>query len=518
MNSNPAWSLEAGAFTLTLPGGLTRPDPGSRKVWGHTDYVLTLNRPDSSAWSGLPTRLVRRLSETQGLLNFGNFMGQATLLGHAIEVITPKLDPTAFECMLNDLIRCWANLPFEFESPAGTVCVDDFERSPVPYHQWLLLRAWVEGIGFPVSLEDEITRILNRIHHQVKAERQVLPIEKMTRASAVTVAGITPRPDRLAALPGDSRLHDTALGRVLGGRFPTQVDAERVVVSPDTPENRFVKHALDWMRQLNHAFQDAVETRAINHPLLAKADLIDDLLSGWLAHPVFRDISPFRHLPGQSMVLRRQEGYRGLHVGYLRLLSAVRLPGEPEAWQRILQLKDAATLYELWTFGCVINELVSLLGPPHSATTIREAPLSVALPHETRVSWRLDGAWIHAQFNRTFTRGPHGSYSVPLRPDITVEANGRRCVLDAKFKLDGGGWEDGLSEAEATREDLYKMHAYRDAIRDVESAWVLYPGEGTGKIHNREGSWIGVGTIPLKPGKPAPVLLRQMLSAFVAAN
>jgi hypothetical protein len=518
VSSDPAWCLEAGAFTLTLPGGLNRPDPGPGKVWGHTDYVLTLDRHDSSAWPGLPSRLVRRLSDTHGLLNFGNFLGQATLLGHTIEVITPKLDQAAFACMLNDLVRCWANLPFEFESPAGTVCADDFKRSPVPYHQWLLLRAWVEGDGFPVSLEDEITRILNRIHRQVKAERQVLPVEKMTRASAITVAGIAARPDRLAALPGGSRLHDTALGRVLGGRFPTLVEAERVVVSHDTPENRFVKHALDWMRQLNRAFQAVVEARAIQHPLLAAADRIDDLLTGWLAHPVFRDIGPFRGLPGQSMVLQRQEGYRGLHAGYLRLLSAARPPGEPEAWQRILQLKDAATLYELWTFRCVIDELASLLGPPHSAATIREAPLSVVLPHETRVSWRVDGTWIHACFNRTFNRDPHGSYSVSLRPDITVEANGRRCVLDAKFKLDGGGWGDELSEAEATREDLYKMHAYRDAIRGVESAWVLYPGEGTGQIYDREGSWIGVGTIPLKPGLPVPDLMRQVLSAFVAAN
>jgi predicted component of viral defense system (DUF524 family) len=62
--------------------------------------------------------------------------------------------------------------------------------------------------------------------------------------------------------------------------------------------------------------------------------------------------------------------------------------------------------------------------------------------------------------------------------------DGRRALhlFDLKYKLDGKTGEDGASDGRPKKDDIDKMHAYRDAIRDaafnrvVQTATILYPG------------------------------------------
>jgi predicted component of viral defense system (DUF524 family) len=117
---------------------------------------------------------------------------------------------------------------------------------------------------------------------------------------------------------------------------------------------------------------------------------------------------------------------------------------------------------------------------------------------------------------------------VPLRPDITLEIRGgdgpELHLFDAKFRVDqvnaiiseSGSPEDIDTEAAEERQgifergDLYKMHAYRDAITEARSVWILYPGD-VGRFFPVDGDPFqitpavqlpareGVGAIPLKP-------------------
>ena len=135
-------------------------------------------------------------------------------------------------------------------------------------------------------------------------------------------------------------------------------------------------------------------------------------------------------------------------------------------------------------------------------------------------------------FSRSRPRRRH-SYSVPLRPDITLLVpDGRKSHLhlfDAKFRVHGladvgfaGSDKDGDDEKAGERAgtfkrgDIYKMHAYRDAIPDARSVWILYPGgefrffgvpgggglSGSQAVSSPEGlpeTVEGVGAIPLAP-------------------
>jgi predicted component of viral defense system (DUF524 family) len=113
-------------------------------------------------------------------------------------------------------------------------------------------------------------------------------------------------------------------------------------------------------------------------------------------------------------------------------------------------------------------------------------------------------------FNRSFSKPQ--SYSVPLRPDITLELQDALHLFDAKLKRDfiPASTSDAVLEEEEQRAtyrrgDLYKMHTYRDAL-GAQSVWILFPGRNVGRVHFQPTDPqsvvgpCGVGALPLLPG------------------
>jgi len=136
---------------------------------------------------------------------------------------------------------------------------------------------------------------------------------------------------------------------------------------------------------------------------------------------------------------------------------------------------------------------------------------------------------IRLSYNWTFSRNRavSHSYSLPLRPDISLRIGGRLHLFDAKFRIEK--WEmpeaaESEAEDEAAQKpmesagyfkaaDIHKMHAYRDAISEggssPETVWVLYPGTSFAFYDRLQGfedapealgkAPRGVGAIPLSP-------------------
>jgi uncharacterized protein len=127
---------------------------------------------------------------------------------------------------------------------------------------------------------------------------------------------------------------------------------------------------------------------------------------------------------------------------------------------------------------------------------------------------------------------------VLFRPDIALDVLGGAQagwhLFDAKFRLDRIDevmpLQDDDLEAQRGEErrgtfkraDLYKMHAYRDAIVGTRSVWILYLGseyrffsiEGL-HLDSPVGNFDGVGAIPLPPSCDAGEA-RQILRALIA--
>ena len=122
---------------------------------------------------------------------------------------------------------------------------------------------------------------------------------------------------------------------------------------------------------------------------------------------------------------------------------------------------------------------------------------------------------------------------VPFGPNAGIH------VLDAKFKVQFPELleppedfaESGILTEERQGafkpEDIYKMHTYLDAIPQVRSAWILYPGSKLQFFGREEHTIIttgqrlpqvvqGVGAIPLKPGREEHQELALVLRGILA--
>ena len=152
---------------------------------------------------------------------------------------------------------------------------------------------------------------------------------------------------------------------------------------------------------------------------------------------------------------------------------------------------------------------------------------------------------VKLAYNRSYGGNMAGSYSVTLRPDITLTVGDELHLLDAKFRLQSIGTAtiDSAADDEVQvvglrqwttfqPSDIHKMHAYKDALgarrgqqrQEVRSVWVLYPGDATaffsetgGRVSvvpGRREDVIGVGALPMQPGRE-PVELRRALRSML---
>lgn len=230
-------------------------------------------------------------------------------------------------------------------------------------------------------------------------------------------------------------------------------------------------------------------------------------------------------VPASSTVLHRRTGYRDVFRHSVRLRQAAHVPLGESLVRDLLEVKDIAQLYELWCYFALARILESEIGTPATARRLVPSAFSVGVPWDFQIAWPGKATLTYnARFSHSRGQLRH-SYSVPLRPDITLEAprtGGTSLHLfDAKFRLqslklampiDDADSDDQADERRGTfvRGDLYKMHAYRDAIPAVESVWVLYPGtefrffcaNGTRLMDVAEAAnngLEGVGAIPFTP-------------------
>lgn len=110
-------------------------------------------------------------------------------------------------------------------------------------------------------------------------------------------------------------------------------------------------------------------------------------------------------------------------------------------------------------------------------------------------------------YNKTFVgqrTGREGSYSQSYRPDISLHWRNHWYHFDAKFKYAVSSDEDGCSRF-VKKEDIDKMHTYKDAIIGTRSAWVLFPSEVEGSYEyyvdpQDQSRRSGIGAIGVLPG------------------
>jgi predicted component of viral defense system (DUF524 family) len=469
-------------------------------------------------------------------VRFGNAVGVFRLPGAAtLEVRSGKWGEEHFEWMLADLVRVASALPFAAGAPSPLPYDRSLAaRDEVLYHAFVYLRHILsERAPREERLGPSLAAILHDPHRRFERAPRRVPLERAGDVDASSIleifaGGVVPACGAASSLP---------LARDLGGHLPRTLRERAVVHDVDTPENRFVLAFLDTALAVVRAVEQARGAgegpTSIDNRLAHECRSLRAAIEAWLARPLWREVGRMTFVPVASTVLQRRRGYRDVLRHFSRLRLATRhLPLSQHQTRDLLEGRDIARLYELWTYFAVVDAMTTLLGPPARASVHEVSPFQVDVRKGFTVAW--PGGY-EAIYNACFDRAAkRRSYSLRLFPDVTLALPGGRVhLLDAKFKL---RWMDAREESAAgsrpestsKEEDIYKMHAYRDAIADAQSAWILYPGSelrffGTSGVSAERAEDLppppiaGVGAIPLVPGHEDRSALEQALSRLLFA-
>ena len=497
----------------------------------HVKYLLRFEDPPSASDRQRLLDLGGEfLSDDLAILSIGNFVGTTSLAGVVIEVVSPKIGPEGVSRLLVDVSALSSSLVFGWRSPTGFAAVPDPARlSPVPYHQLHLLHSAMLSQPAGRRLQDWLRVIERNPTRRFEPHRTLTPVGRVRRLDHRAVQSVFSRVERLASLAPGVRVGDSPLAeRLTFGapprpHFPLQVDAPSGQLSFDTPENRFIRHAIIQCLELIHRF--------IDHPKLhtgLKADCRTMLV---LLEPVasarfVAESGPLWSLRAPSQALTKADGYREVFQFWNELNCHVSLPRTNRETARLLDGRDVATLYEYWAFLKILEAAVEITeGALAEPPAIRRDELGERLRLGITSTVGPD---LEIGFNPSFSRSSGTAYTTLLRPDVTLRADDRLHAFDAKFRLDRFNVDERDSDdgrAGYKRADLYKMHTYRDAISGLRTAFVVYPGsefvffERGGNLRARPADVIspdGVGALPLRPADEDPAAsLRGLLRALI---
>ena len=467
----------------------------------------------------------------------GNIVGRA-----ALEVRSRKLGyRNDYRQMLEDITEQCVELLMELRAPAAMRIAPDPGRSPETINQrFAFLRALIGSRQF----RDALHRITTHPHQRWEPEETACDTRRSFRPDARAVR-------QLARAPRRSPLPDAhPLAKVIAS-LPERISIYRNVQTEDTPENRFIKFALQTFVSFLNKMRLKLEVigRTADARLREEIATLESKLETTLAADVFCNVSELDMLPLGSTVLQRKEGYREVYQAWLKFDMAARLiwHGGDDVYGA--GQRDIATLYEYWVFFKLLDIVTQVfkLEKPAVQTLIEETADGFGLKLKTGEHLAFEGVFlggarplsVRFSYNRSFTqnRDPStsGSWTERMRPDYTLslwpadfkedEAEAQELMVhvhfDAKYRienieqifgrddadLDEAGRERDLNtekqeqrEGRYKRADLLKMHAYHDAIRRTQGAYVLYPGDATKKWQGYREILPGIGAFPIRPG------------------
>jgi predicted component of viral defense system (DUF524 family) len=435
--------------------------------------------------------------------------------------------------MLEYITEKCTDLLLQINSPVYQNFEPDFEKDiseEILYQRYIFLKSIIGTSEF----NEAIHRIVTFPNTKWEEETELKDVRNVRRFSRSAVAELIKGKNRIK-IPNSHPLAGYGLDSV-----PSKILSSRKVDSLDTPENRFIKYALETFLKFCVEINSKAKKLISQSQLSKESDRLVSELENHLHHSIFSEISAPQLLKLNSPVLQRKEGYREVLRVWLMFDLAAKLiwKGGEDVYEG--GKKDIATLYEYWLFFKLLEILQNLfqVEPKElkQLITVKDEGLNINLKQGRFTA--LKGVFnsgkrqFHVQFNynRSF-KGKNdypnsGSWTTTLRPDYTLsvwpygisddQAEKEELIVhihfDAKYKVDNilqiTDREDDLDEEKKENKkgvyknaDLLKMHAYKDAIRRTGGAYVLYPG--TTPIERKGFHEIipGLGAFPVRPSK-----------------
>lgn len=516
------------ALQLAIGPGLAFPDQDELKDAGLPEdgcsidewrtYFVKFYSDDFPEWfesRRLPQPLLSHpLPKNICAFNFKNYVGLSRIGSIKLNVANKKIGNKTYHAMLDDIAERYADLVFSFsDSSVGQNYVQSGDPGRnLAYVEYLFLKRFL--LDQQEDLSAISAAIASNPHRLLQREDENRSIESIRFVDPFRLMNSLTAGQNMASLPAGHPLLETPLSCAIRGicsqrLFPTAMREEQKTLSLDTQENRFVRHLLEDVRKRLEDLKTIILPGApyLNPDIEENLEEMSFHVNAFLDEPMWREVGLMGFIPKNSQVLQRRDGYRQLFqlFSLLQLLTRYNFPDVID-FENLLETKDVATLYEYWCFFLVKEVLdqrgqriVDMQKIKHDDD--KEAKLVEGCQIEYAGGIRLLFNW---------TAVPRAkSYSLAYRPDIVVAIGDKKLILDAKYKGRNGenegfyGDSDNGTISSWKEEDIGKMHTYRDAIKNVDGAFALYPGATTnGKTYpafDAKHKFQGVGALPLKP-------------------
>ena len=439
-----------------------------------------------------------------------------TLVSHLVQVPPSKLSDSQLKHMIDDLEhRLPASVVLSLNRLGAFAELDwvPGEFSTLEQELERVRRAVDGGDGNP-GLASVLTEIARHPHSIVTTEERWTVVQRAQR----------PHPGRLASALARP-------GNLLSPTIPARVVDRRGTLVWDVYENRLLREfsdQVDWhLRRLERCVEGSEKFAKAHRGTLA--GLRSRLTAGRQRASFLDEVGQLRAAPNElTQVLLRRPAYTAALEGYYRFKAVPRVRYSHPAMDA--PIRNVPALYEAWAALLLLD---AVLAAAKRADWLVEKQLLVKvdtlgfaiglLPGGVLVELRRGCATALYRYQHCIAVGGSKLRSVSFeqRPDVTLEVYcgiGERAlhVLDPKYKLTHE--EDG--EHQPKKEDIDKMHAYRDAIRDatgrhvVKSAAILFPG--VSKMF--DGEVAALGAVPSEPNSELQTWVSALLAVSTSRN
>ena len=518
-------------------------------------YDYTISDKDfrlNCSYNGIVTKLTRELSSGRIVPNI--YVGTLSLLitdntqpdkdfKITLEVLATKFDTKLdksyrenYRFMLKDITDKCTELLMQINSPVEQNFETDFSRdNETIYQRFSFINAIIQNKDF----EEAVLKIIASPKTNWDTEEEVVDIRRIRRFNNATTKQITSGSNRIP-LQASHPLYKAGIQSI-----PNKINSFRKIEHTDTPENRFIKHALEVFLRFAEDCQYYFKDKGYARASIEASNLVIKL-DGYLSQSFFAPISRPTSLKLNSPVLQRKSGYREILSAWLQFDLAAKLvwKGGDDVYKA--GKRDIATLYEYWLFFTLYDlfkakfKIKDIEHEEQSYNHLIEPTkdgLNVMVKQGKHTALYGDfitenrALKVKFSYNRSFKGGTKytdeqaGSYTTTLRPDYTLsvwpamlkekEAEKQELIVhihfDAKYKVTQfqiqTSIDNDLIEQEETNErkgiyknaDLLKMHAYKDAIRRSGGAYVLYPGTEKKEIRGFHEIIPGLGAFSINP-------------------
>ncbi len=481
--------------------------------------IVKFNGPDSCA------KLEGGRFRVTGRFNFENSAGtsyldieveQGTSISIPVEVLTQKLDyHEEFQQLLHQISEYSASLLIRFDNATETAFGVSSDSDISPMAELMAFRRLFRN----GRLSNYVREIINN------------PSSKMSSIIAKEHAAFATNPD-WPTLAQSAIDYDFMRGGVLQDSFcghtPLTIPDRRIKTSYDTKDNRFIKTSLMLLRErLEHLKVRMPKKYEASKTCMNKWS---EDLDSMLFHPFWREIGISEEFPN-SMVMANRKGYREYMMFYLAFGLSIKLESESTLLAVGGDIKPVFHLYEMWCYLMmhdVLCKLTDATGDPELSFINRDKEFMKDLISKNdkpiRFTYRHNGRQValklfyNKDFNLLDDKSTQwaDSYSGAFNPDISISMEMNDIVhwlhFDAKYRLDLSKWKSELSGKDIVssfkREDIHKMHTYRDAVLGTRGSYVLYPGSerinelyvrNPDKKYRDNNLMPSVGAFPLKP-------------------